>query len=97
MEFTEPLKTGFTVYTKSGCPNCTKVKKLLHERGLPYEIIDCDEYLIEDRTNFLLFMETKINVIFKAFPIIFNDGVFIGGYQETIYYLDKLLMFEEDF
>ena len=32
MEIEEPLKTGFTVYSKSGCPNCTKVKKLLTEK-----------------------------------------------------------------
>ena len=28
MTFTEPSEKGFTIYTKSGCPNCSKVKTL---------------------------------------------------------------------
>ena len=97
MEFKEPFKTGFTVYTKSGCPNCSKVKKIFNERKMSYQIIDCDDYLIEDKINFLLFIEKKTNIIFKSFPMIFNDDIFIGGYQETINYVDKLLSFDEVF
>ena len=25
----KPEETGFTIYSKSGCPNCTKIKKIL--------------------------------------------------------------------
>ena len=28
MEIIEPAKKGFTIYSKSGCTNCTKVKIL---------------------------------------------------------------------
>ena len=34
MSFTEPSKEGFTIYTKSGCPNCTKVKHLFKEKNI---------------------------------------------------------------
>jgi len=97
MEFKEPSKTGFTVYTKSGCHFCSKVKKLFQEKKLLYETIDCDDYLIEDRENFLLFIEKTCKVNYKTFPIIFNDGIFIGGYPETSDYLDKMINFDEDF
>ena len=97
MEFKEPLKSGFTVYTKSGCPFCSKVKKFIQENKLSYETIDCDDYLIEDKKNFLVFIEIRSNVIFKTFPVIFHDEKFIGGYQETVNYIDKLTSFDDNF
>ena len=97
MEFKEPSTKGFTIYTKSGCHFCNKTKKLLQEKNVLYETIDCDDYLIEDKEKFLLFIQTKTNVNQKMFPIIFNDGIFIGGYQETYDYLDKLIIFDEKF
>ena len=33
----EPNKGELTVYSKSGCPNCTNVKKLLKEKQQPSE------------------------------------------------------------
>jgi glutaredoxin len=96
MEFNTPMDTGFTVYSKSGCSNCTKVKKLLTEKNAPNIIIDCDEYLIEDKENFLLFIKEKANREYKIFPMVFNNGIFIGGFNETQEYFDKLLNFDEN-
>lgn len=92
MEYTEPLRVGFTIYTKSGCNMCTKVKNLLTEKFLFFEIVDCDDYLIEDRDAFLSFIEGKIGKPYKQFPMVFSDGNFIGGYQETAEMLPKLLL-----
>ena len=61
MEFTEPLNNGFTVYTKSGCPNCMKVKKLLKEKNILFITVDCDNYLIDEKDNFLSFIKLKSN------------------------------------
>ena len=98
MEFDKPNETGFTVYSKSGCPNCLKVKTLLKEKNLVFNVIDCDEYLIEDKENFLLFIEDLIKKSCRVFPIIFNDTNFIGGFDETKEFIDKtLLSFEENF
>ena len=33
MEFDEPLKENFTIYSKSGCENCRKVKKMLTDNN----------------------------------------------------------------
>ena len=27
IKFDKPESTGFTIYSKSGCPNCTRIKK----------------------------------------------------------------------
>ena len=95
MEIEEPLKTGFTVYSKSGCPNCTKVKKLLAEKKVFFVVIDCDDYIIADKENFLLFIRERANKEYKTFPMVFNDGIFIGGFTETQDYFNKLLSFDE--
>ena len=97
MEFEEPIKSGFTIYSKSGCINCSKVKSLLKEKKLIFSVIDCDEYIIENKEDFLLFIKDKANREYKMFPMVFYDGSFIGGYTETQEYTDKLLLsFEEN-
>ena len=59
MNFEEPLETGFTIYSKSGCKNCTKVKKILDEKGAINTKICCDDYLIEDKAKFICFILNK--------------------------------------
>jgi len=103
MEIVVPEVIGFTIYTKSGCPNCNKVKQLLRENNLLYKIVDCDEYLIEDRQGFLSFINSRIQrdttnnsdkPIF--FPIVFSDNKYIGSYKEAVTFVDKqLLSYEE--
>ncbi len=98
MEFAKPYSTGFSIYSKSGCHNCTKFKKLLSEKHLFFLEIDCDDYLIEERDNFLSFIQTLIGKSCTSFPMIFYDGKFIGGFNEANEYLEKLLVsFEELF
>ena len=97
MGFEEPIKSGFTIYSKSGCINCSKLKSLLKEKKLFFSVIDCDEYIIENKEDFLLFIKDKANREYKMFPMVFYDGSFIGGYTETQEYTDKLLLsFEEN-
>lgn len=82
MEFLKPSQTGFTIYSKSGCPNCTKAKQLLHE-NVSMEIINCDEYLLEDKEGFLQFIkELAGGIDHRTFPIVFHETKFIGGYKE---------------
>ena len=83
MSFTEPLKTGFTIYSKSGCVNCKKVKDLLKDKNHEFTIVDCDDYLLFDYDNFLLFLKTIVGKDYKTFPIVFYNGDFVGGYKET--------------
>ena len=81
MEYEKPSKKGFTIYTKSGCPGCLKVKTLLKERNP--RIIDCDEFLLDDRDNFKTFISNLTRAKKTVFPFVFYEGKYIGGYEET--------------
>lgn len=94
MDIINPNEYGFTIYSKSGCPNCLKVKALLQKNKLKFTIVDCDEYIIEDKSFFLLFINKLAKTSVTMFPMIFNDGLFIGGYNEIQDYINKLLSFE---
>jgi len=83
MEFPLPEKNGYTIYSKSGCPYCVKVKKLLEKETPAPIVIDCDEYLLENRDGFLKFIEEIAKKEWKTFPMVFYEGTFIGGFQET--------------
>ena len=93
MEFEEPSTTVYTVYSKSGCTFCTKVKKLLLEKKFAFDFIDCDEYLLEDKEGFLKFIQEKAGVEYRTFPIVFRAGYFVGGFAET----KKLIDIEDVF
>jgi glutaredoxin len=98
MEFTLPDSKGFTIYTKSGCPNCIIVKKFIKENHFFSREINCDEYILEDKTEFLSFIEKLTERPHKTFPMVFYEGKFIGGLYETMELIDKLLLsFEEIF
>jgi len=98
MEFEKPSQQGFTIYSKSGCLNCLIIKKLIKEKNLLFNVVDCDEYIIEDKEKFLFFIKEETKREIKQFPIIFYQGAFIGGYNEAKQYIDKLLLsFEENF
>jgi glutaredoxin len=92
MEFENPSDTGFTIYTKSGCPNCLKVKSFLKEKNLQFKLINSDEYILEDKESFLNFIKQISKTEVKTFPIIFNDKKFIGGYNETIEFVNELIL-----
>ena len=47
--------------------------------------------------SFLLFITEHANTEVKTFPMIFNNGEFIGGFAETKEYIEKkCLSFEEN-
>lgn len=97
-EYIGPAANNYTIYTKSGCPNCTKVKKFL-ESKLETEnplIIDCDEWLIKDKPAFLEFIREKAGKECKTFPMVFYNGEFVGGFDETKIYKEKLTAFSLD-
>jgi glutaredoxin len=98
MDFEKPKEKGFTIYSKSGCVNCNKIKTLLIENKLDYNVISCDEYILEDKENFLLFIKTLTNKDYTQFPIIFNNSEIVGGFVEAKEYIFKYcLTFENNF
>ena len=98
MEFIEPDKKGFTIYSKSGCPNCLTAKKIIKENKFFLKEINCDDYIFEDKDEFLKFIEKIADTNCKTFPMIFYDSKFIGGFNQTKEFIDKsLLSFEDNF
>ena len=84
MGFTVPVSSGFTVYGKSNCPYCDKVKGLLEEYNEQFIYVNCDEYLLENRDAFLEFIEKLAGKEHKTFPIVFDSAQFVGGYTDTM-------------
>ena len=101
MEIPKPLEATITVYSKSGCINCVNVKKLLKEKDIKFTIINCDEFILEDKPGFLLFIQNLAGREYNTFPMVFSHHTFIGGFKETETYFNKLndqkLDFNSDF
>ena len=97
MEIPKPENGKITIYSKSGCPNCTKAKNLLKQKQKDYIIIDCDEFILEDKEELLKFMYSLIGKEWKTFPMIFDENNFIGGYVEIEKYINNSLDFNTEF
>jgi glutaredoxin len=96
MEFIAPSAEGFTIYTKSNCPYCDKVKELfLHTVPAPI-YVSCDAYLSSSRDAFLEFIRQYTGREHRTFPMVFWKENFIGGYTETSEYMNSNL-FSADF
>lgn len=83
LKIEEPMKEGFTIYSKSGCPKCRNVKEILLKQQIFFHEIYCDEYLLFERDKFLSFIEEKTGKECKSFPIVFHNGVLLGGFADT--------------
>ena len=84
MKYQEPHSDIYTIYTKSNCKYCTLTKEFLINENII--IINCDEYLENNKNNFLDFIKNLTDIEYKTFPIIFFDKKFIGGYSEILNY-----------
>lgn len=94
MDIIKPNLDCFTIYTKTGCSYCEKVKVLLKNKNYNPIFINCDDYLKNDKEFFLNYIEKIAGVKHKTFPIVFKDGIFIGGFTETNKYIDKFSAFD---
>lgn len=84
--YPKPNPSGYTIYYKSGCIFCKNSKEILKsETGT--KMINCDEFLIENKDKFLLFMKCIIGYEYRYMPMIFKDNQFIGGYTDLMNYL----------
>ena len=71
-------KSGITIYSKSQCNYCDKLKEKIPEAY----VINCDDYL-EEVDDFLDFIATLTDKNPTSFPMVFNNGEFVGGYKEA--------------
>ena len=83
MNIPRPASNSYTIYSKSGCLYCTKARVLLQNEQVPPLYVDCDEFLLENKEEFLNLMKSLIGYEYRTFPMIFKNGRFIGGYTKT--------------
>jgi glutaredoxin len=78
-----PAQTGYTIFTKTACPYCVMAKNLLKDENP--QVLECDEYLFSPQTkeHFLQYIQNLTGKSYRTFPMVFKDGVFIGGYTDT--------------
>lgn len=91
-----PSPIGYTIYSKSGCVYCERVKELLQYEKTT--VVDCDAYLLNDRDWFLQTMRAHCGRDYQMFPMVFYNGTFLGGFDDTKeFYQTKLVEMLEDF
>lgn len=97
--YVHPYSNVFTIYTKSNCIYCLKVKQMLADFGIYFQEVNCDKYIQDDKLNFLSFIKIFANKQYNTFPIVFDDSTnFIGGYTETVKFLERYnIQFQEEF
>ncbi len=78
----EMQNNNFTVYSKEGCPYCTKVVQVLKLAGLNHVVYKLDEHF--DRKSFYgQFGEGS------TFPQVVIDGTNLGGCTDTVKFLKE--------
>lgn len=95
--FEPPAKLGYTIYSKTGCVNCVKAKRMIEDKvlgkwyeGMPFPLkyIECDNYLVEDRQGFLSNIKLFAGGEVKMFPMIFYNEEYIGSYNALAIHLE---------
>ena len=73
---------NFTVFSKDGCPHCTKIQEVLNLAGLNFVTYKLDKDF--DKTSFLgEFGEGS------TFPQVVMHGTKLGGCSDTVQYLQE--------
>ena len=73
---------NFTIYSKDGCPYCSKVENVLNLLKLQYEVKKLDVDF--NREEFYSKFGNG-----STFPRVLLDDVLIGGCTETVKYLSE--------
>ncbi len=71
---------NFTVYTRPGCPYCTKIKQVLEGKCYTYT----EKQLSHDFSREEFYAQFGNG---STFPQVIKDGVKLGGCTETVRYL----------
>jgi glutaredoxin len=73
----------FTVYSKNGCPFCSKIEQVLQLSNLEHKIYKLDEDFTRDE----FYSEFGQGSTFPQ--VIMNDTEHLGGCTETVKYLQE--------
>jgi glutaredoxin len=73
----------FTVYSKDGCPYCSKIEQVLQLANLEHVVYTLDE----DFTRTQFYAEFGNGSTFPQ--VILNDQTHLGGCSDTVNYLQE--------
>ena len=79
MDFYLPTKSGYFMYSKSGCKFCRMAKALLPN----VTVVNIDQYIEAGKAKCLDQISTVAEVEITTFPVIFFNEIFIGGFTES--------------
>ena len=77
----------YTAYVRSGCAYCSNLMEMFKKNNSLTIIINCDPYIRRNKSKFLEEMNSRIDGTWTTFPMVFYNGEFIGGFTETVQYL----------
>ena len=95
----EPSENGLTIYIAFNCSTCKKIVTFLNDNNIVNNVIDCSNYFPINLNPLVDFISKHIysyedyeikynNVI--LFPMIFNNGKFIGYFDTVDEYINYL-------
>jgi glutaredoxin len=91
MSYPLPEKFGYTVFTRKNCTFCDKLKHLFFSEAIEdIKWIESDEFIATNKYAFLLHVENCAGVVHTTFPIVFHNGSFVGGYNDTVAYVQTV-------
>lgn len=79
----KPRKNGWTIYGVSWCPYCQKTLALFQDKKLSYYYYDVEKQPFVSKDQFRDMLKDELNG-YRTFPVIFRDGVLIGGYSDVV-------------
>lgn len=71
------MSSHIKIYTTYSCPYCVKAKSFFSRNSLRYEEVDLTN-------NYEEIDRLKEKTGHRTVPLIFVDGVFVGGYSDMI-------------
>lgn len=73
----------FTVYSKNGCPFCSKIEQVLSLSNLEHKVYKLDEDFTRDQ----FYSQFGVGSTFPQ--VVLNESVDLGGCTDTVKYLKE--------
>jgi len=86
MNFPLPIDKGYFMYSKSNCKFCKFAKEQLPN----LTAVNIDEFIETNKSKLLDKISTIATVEIKTFPIVFYNGIYIGGYNMSKEHLSMM-------
>ena len=96
MTYQDGNKDQFIIYSKSGCKNCTKIKFFFKNNNINFLEVNCDDYILDDRDDFLNFIYNKIGKTLEnpLFPFVFFNKHYFASMINIENFCNNELIFE---